>query len=237
MFAALRNEAGAAGAITPEMLAKNVSEAVGHAVGQAIALAITQVIAGYQRANRGAGTRDRGERREGRGQNAAYDFRARSPESPMVVHGDTAVLQQLRRDMGIDSFVFEEESVSASLRSADVSARQPAEVLPGWSEMKWLASELGNVRDPETIAAEWTRDPGTSPDTLSPWALPARVGASLAALDIRPGLASFAADATAWLRAGTSQLFDPFRVGEVRGRTWVVLLIGASALLRAIGKG
>ncbi len=39
---------------------------------------------------------------------AANDFKARSADGPVVVHGDMTVLQQLRRDMGIDDFVFED---------------------------------------------------------------------------------------------------------------------------------
>jgi hypothetical protein len=265
MFAALGNEAGAAGAITPEMLAKNVSDAVGQAVGQAIALAITQVMAGFQQAQAVAPQPAIAASVERAVVNAAYDFRARSPEGPMVVHGDSTVLQQLRRDMGIDDFVFDDsvfagarpglpacapfdaiaftqQTVAPSLgaiRSAEVSERDPAAVLGAWSEeLKWLAAEIGHVRAPEAETPEWSRGPATGADNLSPQSLPARVGGWLAAAsDLRPRLASLAADTTAWLCAGTSNLFEPLRGSQVRVRTWMVWLAGASTVLRAIGKG
>ena len=154
MLAALMNQPGAVSAITPEMLAKSVSDAISQVIGQAVAQAITQALAGVQLANGLVPAPAVQPNLESVATTAANDFRARSTESTVVVHGDTAVLQQLRRDMGIDGFVFEETPASASIRSAAVSERQAAEVLPGWSEdLKWLASELGNVRDPETVAA------------------------------------------------------------------------------------
>lgn len=207
-----------AGAITPEMLAKSVSEAVGLAVGQAIAdaitHAITHVIAGYERTHGLAPEPAVKANIESVATSVAKQFKARSLDAQMVVHGDTTVLNQLRRDMGLDDFVMD-----------DVSERKPAEVLGGWAEeLEWLASELGNVRDPESFTPEWARDLATGPDHLSPRALPARVAAWLEACDPTPRLASFAADTIASLRSGTSPVFEPFRGGQVRVRTWVVSL-------------
>lgn len=255
--------------MTPEMLAKSVSDAIGQIVGRAIADAITHALAEYQRANGLAPEPAITADIENAAINAASDFRALSVESPVVVHGNTTVLQQLRRDMGIDDFLSDdtlfqggasgiaayapvdevaftqEASVSAltprsldPIRSTAVSEPQPADLFPNWSEdLEWLAAELGQVRHPETVWPEWVRDPVTGPDELSAPTLPARVGAWLAARDMRPRLASFAGDTIAWLRSATSELSDPFRGGQVRVRTWVVWLIGASAALSVIGKG
>lgn len=267
MFAALNNHPGAAAAMTPEMLAKTVSDAVGQAVGQALAHAITQVMAAYQQANGQVPQPSVQANLETAAISAANDFRARPAEGPVVVHGDMGVLTQLRRDMGIDDFLFgavvagagpgipacapfdavastQQTAVSPAassldaIRSAAVSDRDPADVLGAWSdELQWLAAEIGHVRVPEAVTPEWSRDSWTGADTISPRALPARLGAWLAACDIRPTVASFAAATTAWLRAGTPQLFEPLRGGEVRVRTWVIWIAGASAVLKSLGKG
>ena len=268
MFAALNNHPGAAAAMTPEMLAKTVSDAVGQAVGQALAHAITQVMAAYQQANGQVPQPSVQANLETVAISAANDFRARPAEGPVVVHGDMTVLTQLRRDMGIDDFVFDDAVVAGAgpripacapfdavaftqqtavsspapsldaMRSAAVSDRDPAAVLGAWSEeLEWLAAEIGNVRAPEAVTPDWSRDPSTGADSFSSRALPARLGAWLAACDIRPTVASFAAATTAWLSAGTSQRFEPLRGGEVRVRTWIIWLAGASSVLKALGKG
>lgn len=239
-----RRTRGLAGAITPEMLARDVSEAVGQAVGQAIAHAITHVIAEYQRANSLVPEPAYGMAPEPAMQadiesvviNAANDLKPRSLDGPVIVHGDMAFLKQLRRDMGIDDFVLEDALCRAAgpgiptltTTAAAAMEREPADVLGAWSEeLTWLAGEIGNVRvAPETSAPDSSPDFWTSADNLPQRALPARVGAWLAAFDMRPTLVSFAADAIAWLRSGPSQLFEPFRGGQVRVRTWVVSLAG-----------
>lgn len=268
MFAAPNNNPGSAGAMTPEMLAKSVSDAIGQIVGKAIADAVTHALAEYQRTSGVAPEPAIQANIENVAINAANDW-ARSTESPVVVHGNMPVLQQLRRDMGIDDFLSDptlfqadasgipayvpvdadaftqEVPVSAltprsldPIRSTAVSEPKPADLFPNWAEdLEWLAAELGQVRDPETAWPEWVRDPGTGVDDLSPRTLPARVGAWVAARDMRPRLASFAADTIAWLRSATLELSDPFRGGQVRVRTGVVWLIAASAVLRVIGKG
>ena len=166
-----------AGAITPEMLAKNVSDAVGQAVGQAIAQAITQIIAGYQQANGFAPNPAVQANLETVATSAANDLKARSPEAPVVVHGGMTTLNQLRRDMGIDDFAFDDTvfagarpglpacapfdaiaftqktAVSPAAPSFDATAevieRDPADVLGAWSEeLKWLARNR-NVRAPK----------------------------------------------------------------------------------------
>jgi hypothetical protein len=254
--------------MTPEVLAKSVSDAIGQIVGKAVADAVTHALAEYQRANGLAPEPVIKANIESVAINAANDLTARSLESPVVVHGNMTVLQQLRRDMGIDDFLSDpnlfqgdasgipawvpvdadaftqEASVSAltprsldPIRSTAVSDPKPADFFPNWNEdLEWLAAELGQVRDPETVWPEWVRDPGTGPDDLSSRTLPARLGAWVAACDMRPRLASFAADTIAWMRSATSELFDPFRGGQVRVRTGVVWLIAASAVLRVIGK-
>jgi hypothetical protein len=265
---ALNNYPGSAGAMTPEVLAKSVSDAIGQIVGKAVADAVTHALAEYQRANGLAPEPAMKANIENVAINAANDLTARSLESPVVVHGNTTVLQQLRRDMGIDDFLSDptlfqgdasgipawvpvdadaftqEASVSAltprsldPIRSTAVSDPKPADFFPNWNEdLEWLAAELGQVRDPETVWPEWVRDPGTGLDDLSPRTLPARLAAWVAACDMRPRLASFAADTIAWMRSATSELSDPFRGGQVRVRTGIVWLIVASAVLRVIGK-
>ena len=266
MLAAPNNNPGSSGAMTPEMFAKCVSDAIAQTVGKAVADAITHALAEYQRANGVAPEPAMKASIEDAAINAANDLTARPVESPVVVHGNTTVLQQLRRDMGIDDFLsdptlfqgdasgipayvpvdadaFTQEASVAALtppsrdpiRSTAVSEPKPAELIPNWAEdLEWLAAELGQVRDPETVWPEWVRDPATGPETLSPRA---RVGAWLAARDMRPRLASFATDTIAWLRSATSELSDPFRGGQLRVRTGVVWLIAASAVLRVISKG
>jgi hypothetical protein len=269
MFAALHNNPGSAGAMTPEVLAKSVSDAIGQIVGKAVADAVTHALAEYQRTNGLAPEPAIKANIENVAINAANDLRARSVESEVVVHGNMTVLQQLRRGMGIDDFLSDptlfqgdasgipayvpvhadaftqEASLSAltprsldPIRSTAVSDPKPADFFPNWTEdLEWLAAELGQVRDPEAVGPEWVRDPGTGLDDLSPRTLPARLGAWVAACDMRPRLASFAADSLAWLRSATSELSDPFRGGQVRVRTGVVWLIAASAVLRVIAKG
>ena len=269
MLAAPNTNPGATGAMTPEMLAKSVSDAIGQIVAQAIADAVTRALAEYQRANGVAPEPAMKANIENAAINAANDLTAQPVESPAVVYGNMTVVQQLRRDMGIDDFLSDptlfqgdasgipayvpvdadaftqEASVSAltprslaPIRSTAVSEPKPADLFPNWNEdLEWLAAELGQVRDPETAWPEWVRDPGTGVDDLSPRTLPTRVGAWLAARDMRPRLASFAADTIAWLRSATSELSDPFRGGPLRVRTGVVWLIAASAVLRVISKG
>ena len=265
MSVAPNNNPGSAGAMTPEMLAKSVSDAIGQTVARAIADAITHALAEYQRANGLAPEPAIKANIENVAIDAASDW-ARSTETPVVVHGNMTVLQQLRRDMGIDEFLNDETlfqgdasgipayvpvdadaftheaAVSAltppsldPIRCTAVSERKPADVFPNWAEdLEWLATELGQVRDPETVWPEWVRDAGPDPEDLSPRA---RLGAWLATCDMRPRLASFAANTIAWLRSATSELSDPFRGGQLRVRTGVVWLIAASAVLRVIGKG
>ena len=210
-----------AGAITPELLAQNVSDAIGHVVGQAFAHAI----AGYQRAH---GLAPEPAMMANTGSvviNAASDLKARSSDGRMVVHGDSTVLEQLRRGMGVDDFKFDELTSKAALLPA-LTAREPADVFPDWSEdLKWVASEIGNVRV-DTSGPDSSDGSGTGFDNLPPQALPARLGAWLAARDMRPRIANFGADAIAWVQSGTSLLFEPFRGGQVWVRAWFPWLAG-----------
>lgn len=228
-------------AINPEALA-DMSDAIGQVVGQAIAHAISHAIAGYQRphglapepaieVNLGSVVSD-----------AANDLRSRSPQSPMIVHGDSTLLNQLRRDMGVDDFVFDEASLRvavpdvpvssstpsvAPLQSAAATELEPSDVLSDWSEdIQWLAAEIKTARvAPKTGAPASSRD-FSGLNSPPPQALPARLGAWLAACDITPGIGTFGAATIAWLRSGTAQLFEPLRGGEVRVRTWAAWLAG-----------
>lgn len=229
-------------AIVPEALAQNMSDAIGQVVGQAIAHAITHAIAGYQRAH-GLAPEPATETNLGSVvTDAAHDLRSRSPESPMIVHGDSTLLDQLRRDMGVDDFVFDKalfraarpgDPVSPStpsldpLRNSAAIKQEPSDILSDWSnDLQWLAAEIGTARvAPKTGAPDSSRDFSGLNNPPSQ-ALPARLGAWLAACDITPGIATFGAATIAWLRSGTAQLFEPLRGGEVRVRSWVAWLAG-----------
>lgn len=229
-------------AIVPEALTQNMSDAIGQVVGQAIAHAITHAIAGYQRAH-GLAPEPAIEANLGSVViNAANDLRSRSPESPMIVHGDSTLLNQLRRDMGIDDFEFDEALLRVArqgapvspprpsldpLRSAAAIEQEPSDVLSDWNnDLQWLAAEIGTARVvPETGAPDSSRDFRIGLDNPPPQARPA-LGAWLAACDITPGIATFGAATIAWLRSATAQLFEPLRGGEVRVRTWAGWLAG-----------